>query len=195
MIQAIQEPIDVVIIGGDFVDKRTSKETLEHNIRLLKQLGPVYFVWGNNDREMDERQLHSILNEANVRTLDNRAERLASSKNPVWLSGIDYYPEVQNIPAAFVECKADPTIFIAHNPQVFPKIREQYQPILMMGGHLHGGQIRFGKIGMHGPGTFKKRGGIHTLISNGYGTTLLPMRFGARPECHIVTIHFNGMAK
>ena len=48
--------MDAVIIGGDFVDKRTSEQTLHENIQLLKKLGPLYFVWGNNDCEYDEKR-------------------------------------------------------------------------------------------------------------------------------------------
>lgn len=27
-----------------------------------------------------------------------------------------------------------------------------------------------------------------TLVSNGYGTTLVPFRLGAKPQCHIIDI-------
>ncbi|MCY7948252.1 hypothetical protein MOC03_18500, partial [Bacillus atrophaeus] len=40
---------------------------------------------------------------------------------------------------------------------------------------------------------YTHRGGGHVknaryLISNGYGTTKVPLRFGAKPETHIVTL-------
>ncbi len=31
-----------------------------------------------------------------------------------------------------------------------------------------------------------------TLVSNGYGTTLLPLRLGAKPQCHIIDIEISG---
>lgn len=55
MIASITEPINAVVIGGDFVDRRTSERTIDENIQLLKKLGPVYFVWGNNDKEIGEK--------------------------------------------------------------------------------------------------------------------------------------------
>ena len=65
----------------------------------------------------------------------------------------------------------------------------------MLGGHLHGGQLRLGPIAMYPHGSKKKKKGVPTLISNGYGTTLLPFRFMAKPECHMITIKCEGCPK
>lgn len=186
-------PVDAVIIGGDFVDKRTQRETIINNLQLLRTLGPIYFVWGNNDRELPEQELMQLFEEVNVTIIENDAVLLEQLKHPLWLSAIDYVaePRPDNIEKAFEKCEMTRTIFVAHNPQVFPKVRAYYRPLLMMGGHLHGGQIRFGQFGLHTPGNFQERGGIPTLISNGYGTTLLPLRLGAKPECHVLTLHFS----
>lgn len=191
MIQAIQ-PVHAVIIGGDFVDKRTTKACLVQNVATLSQLGPLYFVWGNNDREMPRAQLLEVFRQFDVTIIENDAVLLPNHSEPIWLSAIDYVakPSPENIAKAFEKCEDARTVFTAHNPQVFPKVRAAHRPLLMMGGHLHGGQIRFGKFGMHSPGTFQKRDGVPTLISNGYGTSLLPLRFGAKPQCHVITINF-----
>lgn len=190
MIEGIK-PVDAVVIGGDFVDRRTTLETLRANLHLLQTLGPIYFVWGNNDRELPVDVLLRLFEETSVTVIVNEAVLLNHSL-PLWLSAIDYVagPRPDNIERAFARCDVARTIFVAHNPQVFPKVRANYEPLLMMGGHLHGGQIRFGRFGLHTQGSFEERGGIPTLISNGYGTSLLPLRFGAKPECHVVTIRF-----
>lgn len=186
-------PVDAVIIGGDFVDQRTSVETIQRNLQALRALGPIYFVWGNNDREIAEGELLAIFKQYEVTIVKNDAVLLSAKQSPLWLSAIDYVagPRPANIEAAFEKCEMSRTIFVAHNPQVFRKVRAYYKPLLMMGGHLHGGQIRFGKFGMHSPGSFQERDGIPTLISNGYGTTLLPLRLGAKPECHVITMNFS----
>ncbi|MFP3813646.1 serine/threonine protein phosphatase, partial [Bacillus sp. SIMBA_005] len=66
--------------------------------------------------------------------------------------------------------------------------RAKFRADLMIGGHLHGGQIRVGPYGVHPQGSYRQREGVMTLVSNGYGTTLLPLRLGAKPECHIIDI-------
>ena len=190
MIKKISGRMDAVIIGGDFVDKRTTPKILEHNIRLLKKLGPVYFVWGNNDIEFGEQQLRHYFDIHQVRVVENEAV-LLHSENQVKLSAVAYSPDVQKIAQALAGCDEQRTIFVAHNPQKFPEVYRQFKPLLSMGGHLHGGQIRFGSYSIQPHGSFKKLNGCYELVSNGYGTTLLPLRFGAKPECHIIELKFN----
>lgn len=191
MLQSITEPIDAVIIGGDFADRRTPRTRIEQNLRLLQQLGPIYFVWGNNDREVGEAWLRECFSRYDVTIIENDALILPNSKNRIWLSAIDDTSANYNIELAIEQCKDEKVIFISHNPYIFYKVRENIRPILMMGGHLHGGQIRFGSYGIHPHGSFSKRQGIQTLISNGYGTTLVPFRLGAKPQCHIISIQLD----
>ncbi len=193
MIQSISDKVDAVIIGGDLADKRTPIDWIYYNVKLLKSLGPTYFVWGNNDREVGESQLRKIFDETGVQIIENDAI-LLNSKNKIWLSAVDF-TTTNDAPfdKAFEKCKKEDFIFfIAHNPQIFPSVQKKYRVDLLMGGHLHGGQIRIGPFGIHPHGSFSKIDGVPTLISNGYGTTLLPMRFCAKPQCHIIDVKFNG---
>lgn len=188
MIQKIKTA-DAVIIGGDFCDKRVSMNRIQHNTALLQSLGPVYFVWGNNDREVAEEALRQFFANVGVEIIENNAQ-LLRGKNRIWLSAInDTSTKNYSFERAFENCnKEDITLFVSHNPQVFYRVKKYFTPQLMMGGHLHGGQIRFWKFGIHPHGSFSIRNGIPTLISNGYGTTLVPMRLGAKPECHLITL-------
>lgn len=192
MIRKINRKMDAVIIGGDFADKRTPIERIYENIEVLKRLGPVYFVWGNNDREVGESNLRRIFNETKVTILENDSKLVPTLRNRCWLSAIDDTTS-KNVQYddAFEKCKGeDNVIFISHNPEVFRFIRQRYNVKMMMGGHLHGGQIRFGPYGIHPHGSFSIRDGVVTLISNGYGTTAIPLRFGAKPQCHVIDIQF-----
>jgi len=192
MLRKIGKKVDAVIIGGDFADKRTPTSRIYENIKLLKKLGPVYFVWGNNDREVGEKKLREIFKESNVTIVENDAVLLSTLHNRCWLSAIDDTTTRNvNYQQAFKKCQGDGTIiFISHNPEVFSNVRQKYDVDIMMGGHLHGGQIRFGPFGIHPHGSFTIRDGVATLISNGYGTTTVPLRFGAKPQCHILTLQY-----
>jgi len=184
------KPVEAVVIGGDFCDSRTSEKKLIENIRVLQQLGPIYFIWGNNDREVGETKLREIFRLHNITIVENDAVSLSNRKNCTWISAIDDYgTKNSNFQKALQKCgKDDIIICISHNPQVFDMALQYAKPSLFLGGHLHGGQIRFGPFGIHPKGSFKVRNGIATLISNGYGTTLLPFRLGAHPEVHRVEI-------
>lgn len=192
MIRKIDRKIDAVIIGGDFADKRTPINRIYENIELLQSIGPVYFVWGNNDREVGETNLRNIFNETNVTIIENDATFIPTLHNSFWLSAIDdTSTKNTQFKQAFKKCgEEDPVIFISHNPEVFSYVRKNYKAAMMMGGHLHGGQIRFGPYGIHPHGSFSMREGVATLISNGYGTTAIPLRFGAKPQCHVIDLHF-----
>ncbi|WP_336046479.1 metallophosphoesterase [Solibacillus ferritrahens] len=189
MITSINKRVSAVIIGGDFVDRRTTEETLLHNIRLIKQLGPTYFIWGNNDVEFGEHKLRQILAKHEISILENESIKL-ENENELTISAVSYRPGEGNIQRAIEHCEESQTVFIAHNPELFKKIHHKFQPILSIAGHLHGGQIRLGKLGFQPHGYFKKIRNRYELVSNGYGTTLLPLRFGAKPECHLIEINF-----
>ena len=84
----------------------------------------------------------------------------------------------------------DNVIFVSHQPKVLREIEHFFQPNLMLAGHTHGGQIRIGKLGLLERGKFQTNSGRGKLISNGYGTSTIPLRLGAPPECHIITINY-----
>ncbi len=81
-------------------------------------------------------------------------------------------------------------LFVSHQPVVWQKIEKVNHPILMLAGHTHGGQIRLGKFGIGEKGFLKQEENRWKLISNGYGTTKLPFRLGAHPECHLIKIQY-----
>lgn len=193
MIEGLKSPFDAVIIGGDFADGRTPITRIHENLTLLTSLGPVYFVWGNNDREVGEERLRGILQEHDVFILANDAICLPQ-KNRFWLSAIeDTSTRKYSFEAAFEKVgEHDLVVFISHNPGVFARVRAKFRADLMIGGHLHGGQIRMGPYGVHPNGSYREREGVMTLVSNGYGTTLLPLRLGAKPQCHIIDIDISG---
>ena len=183
--------VDFIIIGGDFCDERVSLQQVEHNVQKLTAIAPTYFVWGNNDRELGELNLLDVFDRYNVYVLNNENVRLQQHANPWVLAAInDTSKRDYNIDTAFQDTTEDDfVIYISHNPQVFARTWPRYKPVLMLGGHLHGGQIRLGRFGMHENGAFIRHATHAELISNGYGTTLVPLRLGAHPEAHIIDIH------
>ena len=78
--------VDAVIIGGDFCDKRTPLTKVEKNIKRLAACGKVYFVWGNNDRELEEAQLRALYQRCGVTIVENNAIPLTDK---LWLSAIE----------------------------------------------------------------------------------------------------------
>ncbi len=183
--------IDIVIIGGDLAEKGVPLARITENIRKLAKLGPLFFVWGNNDREVGEQEIRAIITRYGGKVLDN--ESVVIPGHPCWGIGGTDDPSSRNVDIdstlRFVN-QYENVILVTHTPSVFRKVEQLYKPRLMLAGHTHGGQIRFGKYGLQEKGTFRLEKGRAKLISNGYGTSTLPLRLGAAPECHVIEINY-----
>ena len=195
LIHSVIGKVDIVIIGGDLTEKGVPLIRTEHNIKQLKKLGEVYYVYGNNDREVGEQMLRSILEKNGVCMLVNESAELRTEKSLIRIVGInDGFDGNVKIYRAFEKVnEEDIIIFVSHAPSYFKNAKKVKNPHLLLAGHLHGGQIRLGPFGIYENGTFKINENHGELISNGYGTTGVPLRLGAKSECHIITIHGRGM--
>jgi predicted MPP superfamily phosphohydrolase len=93
----------------------------------------------------------------------------------------------------------EPTILLAHEPDVADTVCRDGRVCLQLSGHSHGGQVRLPGLGRYGlplgarkypfgsyqlPGLF-----LHT--SRGLGTTLAPIRLGSTPEVSEVVLTGN----
>src|SRR5699024_9431685 len=79
-------------------------------------------------------------------------------------------------------------LLVSHHPSVVKYVTPNAHSTLVMRGHTHDGQIRFRGFGPYQKGKIHYLNATTLLISNGYGTTLLPLRLGAKPETHLITI-------
>lgn len=81
-----------------------------------------------------------------------------------------------------------PIILLAHEPDIFPKV--PWRVSLTLSGHTHGGQVRLFGYSPVVPSRFGNRfayGHVaendrNLIVSGGLGFSILPVRFGVRPE-------------
>ncbi|QEY19881.1 hypothetical protein D0S48_03780 [Psychrobacillus sp. AK 1817] len=190
LIHSIIGKVDVVVIGGDLTEKGVPLNRTEFNLKQLKKLGPVFYVYGNNDREVGESNLLTLFESLDIHILNNSSVVLSNLNPSLRLVGInDGFVGKVNIAEAFEDVKEeDILIFVTHAPAFFHAAQKISNPRLMLAGHLHGGQIRIGPLGIYEKGSFRLKENKAELISNGFGTTGVPLRLGAKPECHIITL-------
>ena len=97
IIEKVTGKADIVIIGGDLTEKGVPFSRVKENLDVLSGIAPVYFVWGNNDYEVDEGRLRSLFKKTGVVELKNKVVHNKS----VTLIGIDDltrgYPSVDMI--------------------------------------------------------------------------------------------------
>lgn len=191
LLEQITGKVDLVLIGGDLLERGVPIERIEKNIQKLRKLGLVYFVWGNNDYEIDTHVLDAVLLKNGVKILDNTAVSFESATGDRFLLlGVDDITNKRDrLDLALYDAGDNGfKVLVSHNPNIMTKITEEAQISLVLSGHTHGGQIRLFGFGPYEKGSITKHGKTTLLISNGYGTTLLPLRLGAKAETHLITL-------
>jgi predicted MPP superfamily phosphohydrolase len=191
VIEQVKGKADIVLIGGDLTEKGVPFARVKENIQRLKTIGPVYFVWGNNDYEVDYHELDALLLQEGVRILDNRAVMFESEEGEkIALLGVDDISKRRDR-LDFALLDADEEAFrmlASHNPEIINKIRPEHHISLVLSGHTHGGQIRVFSFGLYEKGGIKQMNGTIVYVSNGYGTTNIPLRLGVPAETNLITI-------
>ncbi|MCM3093065.1 MULTISPECIES: metallophosphoesterase [unclassified Cytobacillus] len=182
---------DLVIIGGDLLEKGVSFDRVKKNLLGLKECGPVYFVWGNNDYEADYHLLDALLLDCGVKILDNTARSFESDEGErfVLLGTDDLSKERDRLDLALED--AGPggfRVLVSHDPRIINSIKKEQNIHLVLSGHTHGGQIHIFGFSPYEKGRIKELPQTTILISNGYGTTGMPLRLGAKSETHLLTL-------
>ena len=183
--------LDAVIVGGDVAEKGVPIERIARNMRVLASVGPLFYIFGNNDKEVGRDNILRVMEEAGATVLVDSSADIPN--HPGWgICGLQDRTngQVDILQAVNSAQGYERLILAAHNPSLFRKTEVLLQPELSVAGHTHGGQIRFGSWGIQDLGSFEENENTAKLISNGYGTTKLPLRLGAKPECHIIEIHY-----
>ncbi|TFE03108.1 metallophosphoesterase [Jeotgalibacillus salarius] len=183
--------VDIVLIGGDITERGVPYERVRHNAALLSHAGKAYFVFGNNDEEVNKNKLTSILEKEGIVVLENDSIEIESHQH-ISIAGVgDVNYQQDNLNLALNDIKGENIILLSHDPRITRKltnVSEASKVRVVLSGHTHGGQIRFFGFGPYDKGGLVHHHQFSQLISNGYGTTLIPMRLGAKSEIHL--IHF-----
>ncbi|MBP1080477.1 putative MPP superfamily phosphohydrolase [Bacillus capparidis] len=183
-----KEKIDLVIIGGDLAEKNVPDSQIDDNLNKLSSLAKTLFVWGNNDYEVNQSFLFSVLKKYGITALRNESCIFKKEKQLINLVGIDDIKEgIPDYPKSIQGLDTNHfTLLISHNPKVHQQIEPNDGIDLILSGHTHGGQIRIGPIARYALGGTGKINSTDFLISNGYGTSKVPLRLSAPPEVHFI---------
>ena len=198
---------DIILFGGDY------GEDAAHTLQLFEKLPPlkaklaVCGVIGNHDRaEATAQELILAMEKCGITPLVNSTLTLEMDGKKLCICATD---DLSHGDPAFREVKeqvlgADYVIFAPHSPDALEAAREEgagdfYD--LALCGHTHGGQVaifgfapytaslygeRYGN--MYLSGEIEEDDGVQIIISNGVGTTWMPVRVGAPPQYHLITL-------
>lgn len=204
----LQGKVDAVFLGGDLTEKGSPIERLLENMTLAASIAPVYAVHGNHDYRANISLADNIIRGSGARLLVDENVMLERDGAEVILTGVDF-PRKGGKRAygplpALAEAAADACrIILVHDP-LWLSMQEEVPADLMLAGHTHGGQIVLPFIGQRHTDPFYRKylAGMYEiprpqgsgmpplklLISRGFGTAHLPLRWGSPAELHVLTL-------
>ncbi|MDF3214602.1 metallophosphoesterase [Mesorhizobium sp. M7A.F.Ca.CA.001.09.2.1] len=141
------------------------------------------------------------LEKVGIPVLENDVVRLEKDGHGVWIAGLADqlallptrdragFTGLDDLDGTLAKVSdTSPIILLAHEPDIFPKV--PWRVSLTLSGHTHGGQIRLFGYSPVVPSRFGNRyayGHVvendrNLIVSGGLGFSILPVRFGMRPE-------------
>jgi len=198
-----KEKPDLILLPGDFLAQGVigcqfiKPEITAHILSGLRYKYPITAVLGNHDIRYNRKRVVAALEKEKITVLYNSSEKIMINGKPVWIAGIDDltrgYPDIEKALSKIPD--KSPILLLSHNPDAFPFVPKRVS--LTVSGHTHGGQVKFPVVGsLVVPSIHKQRyayGHVHEnnkdlFVSSGIGTSILPIRFGVRPEIVILTL-------
>lgn len=195
------EAPDVIVFAGDYIERPQDLPGFE---RLLAELPkvPTYAILGNWEYKhgLDRAQLRAVFARQGVRLLLNESVLVDTAQGPFRLTGLDdHFAGQPELRLAVPPLKPrEWHVILEHTPAFRDVLRSQASAAfkaarsraVMLSGHTHGGQVDlFGWLPVLPPGSggyvrgwTRDDGGIPIYVNRGVGTTVLPFRFGVRPE-------------
>lgn len=194
---------DIIFLGGDFLIRGVMfgqympPQTFASMFSKLRARLGVFSVLGNHDWWKDGKGMWDALEAVGVHVLENTAIKVDSQGHRFWVGGMaddtTRHPDYQKTMSGITD--EDPVLLLAHDPASFMEIGDR--PVLTLCGHTHGGQVTIPYISpiiIPGRAPLKyayghiKEQGREMIVTSGVGTSVLPVRFGRRPEVVVITV-------
>ena len=195
----IAQKADVLLMGGDYQEGCEYVEPLFAALSRVKTPMGTYGVMGNNDYDRCHDEIVRTMKHYGMRVLEHEVDTLrkdgqqiiiAGVRNPFDLTHNGVSPTLALSPKDFV-------ILLVHTPDYIEDVSVANTD-LALAGHTHGGQVRvFGVapvLNSHYGNRFLTGLAYNTakiplIITNGIGTSQLPIRIGAPAEVVMITLH------
>lgn len=201
-IAASKQPVDLIALTGDFLDRKRSIQKLIPYLNVFKKINPkygIFAVFGNHDYVLNTKnfnRLKQTLEDNGCKALQNEHVAIDVQGTRLNIIGIDDYSTGRsNIAGSFHGIQNGYNLVLTHDPNVVLDMQDADFDYLLS-GHFHGGQIHWPKpyhlIKMGRLVKMKMVKGLHYhdgkpfYISEGLGQTGVNIRIGSRPE---ITFH------
>lgn len=201
---------DIIILGGDYATDSDSAICFFQHAPLLHARLGVFAVPGNHDRTQPESNFKLLTDEmkdAGITPLINSVSRVKVGQSYIYVAGVDDFyngfPDVKGVAGQVRQ--EDFVIFVGHTPDLLADAQKAQDMNgdghwfdLALFGHTHGGQINlFGytpfkntsdELSARYMSGWREENRAGILVSNGVGTSVLPVRLFAQPQVHLITL-------
>ncbi len=195
---------DVVLLGGDYGENAEGAVEFFRLRPGFRAKTAVLAAFGNHDRTEPDSALTllkaAMRADGAVPVLNEAFIVCRGGKKLAFASADDCFCGEPDLKRVEKQCRdADFTVFFPHNPDLLPFSyiacgRPFFQ--LALCGHTHGGQVAvFGRSIRYSSETGRRylsgwfrENGTEILVTNGVGTSGIPVRLGARPQIHLLTL-------
>jgi len=193
---------DMLCITGDSVDKTEKIKSLNEFLNLIDNSIRKFAITGNWEYwgNVNLTALKSMYSKNNCELLINENRTISLKNREISVIGIDdYIGGNANFKKAVKNLKDTKTnVVLTHCPEhrdLIIKEKGNLNIDLVLSGHTHGGQVTFlGIVPFKPEGSGKylkgwyKESDPKMYISKGIGTSMLPIRFGARAEMVVIDL-------
>ncbi len=121
---------DVVLLGGDLVDRSSELSRLTALVRAINEIASVLAIGGNHDRWLGMGRVREAVERAGGQWIHESTARVTHGERVIAVSG----------PDASAPVEGHVRILCAHNPRVWRAVRHSGYD-LVLAGHLHGCQV------------------------------------------------------
>jgi predicted MPP superfamily phosphohydrolase len=200
---------DLVLLGGDYANDSDGAVEFFQNMPKIQARRLVAGVMGNHDRTVPESNLNTLQSamiNAGVLPLVNDVREVRVGDSVLYLCGVDDYnngyPQISQV--AYPMRKDDFVIFLTHSPDNLPEAFDTKNSEgtanwfdLALCGHTHGGQVTFfgkplfrtfTKVSDRYLSGWLQENKADILVSNGVGTSWVPVRLFAPAQLHVITL-------
>jgi predicted MPP superfamily phosphohydrolase len=193
---------ELIFITGDAIDDSQNLDLLDAFLKLINKGIKKFAILGNWEYwgHVDLVKLKELYKTHNCQLLINQSEQIKIKERNISIIGIDDFVggNADYKKAINKLIPSETNIVLTHCPEhrdIIEIEKGNLKIDLVLSGHTHGGQINiFGYApfkpqgsGNYLSGWYKKSEPI-LYVSKGIGTSILPIRFGARAEVTIFEI-------
>lgn len=202
---------DLILISGDIIDETGTSATAATKFfnRLNRDVLKAAIL-GNHDHKnkVDIQTYMQMLEQNNCVLLTNKSKAFLIRGERIMVTGVDDFIEGEPCFSDAIKSvgKEKNHLLLVHSPKQLEKVKKELKVInkarnfdeqlniqYAFAGHNHGGQVKIlgfapvmpEKSGKYISGWYNKKP-PYLYVSNGFGTSTLPFRFGARSEVTVL---------